>query len=116
MFVLLVGTVSPQQLADSDSCFATIDGVSIHYKERVTDPSPVPVASGSTSSTNDEDSSGMRGASGLPAGIRVDAVTGTFTLPQQHLQHTDEGVCMASTSGRTPMLLMHGFNGSTFNW
>ena len=29
----LTDTVSPQSLADADSCFAEVDGVTLHYKD-----------------------------------------------------------------------------------
>lgn len=91
-------TVDPRVLADSDSCFAAIDGVSIHFKERVADASEAPPSSssGAASRSYVDAVSGVRVTTALGGGISEAAA--------------------ASTSGRTPLLLFHGFNGSTFNW
>lgn len=79
-------TRSPQALADPDSLFVEVDGVSLHYKEcwpAAAVDAALPAASSATASSSNGsgDSGAAQQAAQLPA-----------------------------------ILLVHGFNGSVFNW
>ncbi|PRW50810.1 alpha beta-hydrolase [Chlorella sorokiniana] len=79
-------TRSPQDLADPDSLFVEVDGVSLHYKERWPAVAAGPDAAGQpASSSTAGGSGGSREAAGQAA-------------------------------QRPVILLVHGFNGSVFNW
>ena len=76
-------TRPPQELADPDSLFVAVDGVSLHYKERW----PAGQAAAGAAPASSSSSSGGGGGGGGQAGRQLPAI-----------------------------LLVHGFNGSVFNW
>lgn len=80
-------TVPPQQLADPDSKFVQVEGITLHYKEAW--PSSSSSSNGSSGS-----SSGSAGGS-----------TGGSPLAREQ-----------QASALPTVLLVHGLNGSTFNW
>lgn len=85
----LAGTVPPTALADPDSKFVQVNGVTVHYKDRHGGAS----ASGS--------STGRNGGAGNAA-----MSDGDGQADSSAEGHEDELV----------LLLLHGFNGSTFSW
>ncbi|KAI7841246.1 hypothetical protein COHA_005083 [Chlorella ohadii] len=79
-------TRSPQELADPDSRFVDVNGVNLHYKECW--PEAAVAATGPAASSTATESSAAAGGSA--------AVQQAAQLPA--------------------IVLVHGFNGSTFNW
>ena len=80
-------TVPPQQLADPDSKFVQVEGITLHYKE---------VWPSSSSSSN--------GSSGSSSGSAGGSTGGSPLAREQQ------------ASALPTVLLVHGLNGSTFNW
>lgn len=74
--------MAPEEVADPDSRFATIDGVRIHYKDHLYSPQASPAASPVSPAA----SPGLLDGGGEAAGEPL------------------------------TLLLLHGFNGSTFSW
>ncbi|KAL4447950.1 hypothetical protein ABPG75_005169 [Micractinium tetrahymenae] len=89
-------TVPPRQLADPDSRFVEVEGVTLHYKEAW----PSSSSSGTNGNSNNGSSDAGSGAAGSSA-------TGSLTLIQQQAR---------PAAARPTVLLVHGLNGSTFNW
>ncbi|KAL4425122.1 hypothetical protein ABPG77_008227 [Micractinium sp. CCAP 211/92] len=80
-------SVEPQQLADPDSRFVEVQGLTLHFKEAW------PSSSSSHNGSSDSSGGSSRGAAdgGFPAGEQ-------------------------QAAARPTVLLVHGLNGSTFNW
>lgn len=128
------GTVLPEQLADSDSKFVEVDGVRIHYKERVADPDPGPAPAAaaavafdlafSPSATGGVEAGTADGAGGDGRG----ASSGSSSNGRGAEHAAAEAVTAMAGAGmqeerfgepgpqRPTLLLMHGLNGSTFSW
>ncbi len=79
-------TRSPQELADPDSRFVDVDGVNLHYKE--CRPEAAVAATGPAASSTATESSAAAGG----------------------------GAAVQQAAQLPAIVLVHGFNGSTFNW
>ena len=88
--------VPQRELADPDSVFVSVEGVELHYKEAL--PAQTGMASSSSSSSG---SSSSDGGNDAPAAAAAGGCGG----------------CGGGPSAQRPtLLLVHGLNGSTFNW
>ncbi len=101
--------MSPQQVADRDSCFVQVGETLIHYKERVAD------ASTSTSKAAQE---GPADAHGVPQARSVPKAHSGNGVPPQKLfsNGAPHGAAAGAGHGPSGLLLLHGLNGSTFSW
>jgi pimeloyl-ACP methyl ester carboxylesterase len=83
-------------LADADSLFVTVEGVSLHYKEAL--PGALSLVTAGASTQQAGSSSGSGSSSSAADG----GVSGNGDP--------------AAWRRRPTVLLLHGFNGSVFNW